>query len=139
MYEYIKGKKIQCQEHMLSATEIANIYGIYKVPDKIGENLKPNPIVVGAILREYDTVKNLNISEFYYPHSHGCMRVYPEIVWKPAMDEFIYKNELYKNPTDKQYLRIDKESKTYSYYYKKPTTLIINLEERKKRRKQNGS
>lgn len=134
MYEYIKGKKFQCQEHMLSATEIASFYGIY---NKVGEKLKPNPLVVGAILREYNDVKNLNISEFYYPHGHGCMRVYPEMLWKPAMDEFIYKNELYKNPTDKQYFKVEKELKTYSYYYQKPN-LIIDFTE-KKRRKENGS
>lgn len=138
MYEYIKGKKIQCPEHMLSATEIANIYGIYRVPDRSGEKLKPNPLVVGAILREYDIVKNLNISEFYYPHGRGCMRVYPEMLWKPAMDEFIYKNELYKHPTEKQYFRVDRESKTYSYYYKEPS-LIIDFTERKKRSNQNGN
>ena len=132
MYEYIKGKKIQCSEHMFSATEIATIYGIYRVPSKVGEKLKPNPLVVGAVLKEYDITKNLNISEFYYPHGRGCMRVYPEMLWKPAMDEFIYKSELYKNPIEKQFFKVDRESKTYSYYYKEPS-LIIDFTAKQKR------
>ena len=138
MYEYIKGKQIQCPEHMLSATEIATIYGIYRVPNKVGEKLKPNPLVVGAVLKEYDIAKNLNISEFYYPHGRGCMRVYPEILWKPAMDEFIYKNELYKHPIEKQFFKVDRESKTYSYYYKEPS-LIIDFTTKQKRGNQNGN
>lgn len=139
MYEYIKGKKIQCMEHMLSATEIASIYGIHKVPSKIGEKLKPNPLVVGAVLREYNIAKNLNISEFYYPHGRGCMRVYPEMLWKPAMNEFIYKNELYKHQNEKQYFKVDRELKTYSYYYKEPNLIVDFTTETKKRSNQNGN
>jgi hypothetical protein len=138
MYEYIKGKKIQCPEHMLSATEIASLYGIYRVPGKNGEKLKPNPLIVGTVLKEYDIEKNLNISEFYYSHSRGCMRVYPEMLWRPAMEEFIYKNELYKHSEEKLTLKVDRELKTYNYYYKEPS-LIIDITTRQKRSNQNGS
>ena len=132
MYEYIKGKKIQCSEHMLSATEIASIYGIYKVPTKDGEKLKPNPLVVGTILKEYDITKNLNLSEFYYPYGRGCMRVYPEILWRTAMNEFVYKNELYKHSMEKLCFRVDRDLKTYNYYYKEPS-LIIDFTTKQKR------
>lgn len=130
MYEYIKGKKIECEEHMLSASEIATMYGIQT------ENRQPHSLMVAAILREYVNKTNLNIAEYYYPHSRGCMRVYPEILWKPAMSEFIYYNNLDVDNNNQQsrIYKIDSEKKKFVYVHsKKQQPKIISLEGRRKR------
>lgn len=69
------------EEHMLSATELAKMYGLYTL------NNNPNGLLVYHILATYVKDSNLNISEYYYPHGRGVMRVYPSIVYtKPLMD-----------------------------------------------------
>ena len=47
MYEYIKGKKIELEEHMLSASEIASLYNIFTVDGK-----HPHGLMISAILRK---------------------------------------------------------------------------------------
>ena len=132
MYEYIKGKKIQEEEHMLSASEIATMYGIQT------ENKQPHSLMIAAILREYVNKTNLNIAEYYYPHSKGCMRVYPELLWKPAMSDFIYYNNLdIDNDKQSRVYKIDSEKKKFVYVHNKPEQKrIINISER---RKHNGN
>ena len=132
MYEYIKGKKIECEEHMLSASEIASMYGI------LTENKQPHSLMIAAILREYVRKTNLNIAEYYYPHSKGCMRVYPELLWKPAMSEFAYYNDLdVDNNQQAKVYKIDFEKKKFTYVQenKKQLNKIVSIE---KRRQYNG-
>lgn len=133
MYEYIKGKKIDCEEHMLSASEIATMYGIQT------ENKQPHSLMIAAILREYVSKSNLNIAEYYYPHSRGCMRVYPEILWKPAMSEFMYYNDLdVDNNKNSRIYKVDSEKKKFVYVHnsEKIRPRVISLEGR---RKHNGN
>lgn len=130
MYEYIKGKKVQCDEHMLSASEIANMYGI------MTENNQPHSLMISAILREYVNKTNLNIAEYYYQHSRGCMRVYPALLWKPAMTEFEYYH--LDGSKEIKIYRLDSEKKKFAYIQaNKKQFQIISLEER--RRKRNGN
>lgn len=129
MYEYIKGKKIECEEHMLSAFEIAVMFGIQT------ENKQPHSLMIAAILREYVNKTNLNVAEYYYPHSKGCMRVYPELLWKPAMSEFIYYNDLdVDNNQQPKIYKVDSEKKKFVYVHckKKEQQRIINIKERRK-------
>lgn len=128
MYEYIKGKKIECEEHMLSASEIATMYGIQT------ENKQPHSLMIAAILREYISKTNLNIAEYYYPHSKGCMRVYPELLWKPAMSEFEYYNDLDINNQDIKIYKNDFEKKKFSYIRinKQKNQRIVNIKERRR-------
>ena len=130
MYEYIKGKKVECEEHMLSASEIATIYGIQT------ENNQPHSLMIAAILRQYVANSNLNIAEYYYPHSRGCMRVYPELLWKPAMSDFIYYNDLdVDNNQQTRIYKVDSEKKKFIYIHNtnKQQQRIINISERRKR------
>lgn len=129
MYEYIKGKKIQEEEHMLSASEIATMYGIQT------ENKQPHSLMIATILREYVNKTNLNIAEYYYPHSKGCMRVYPELLWKPAMSDFMYYNNLdIDNDKQSRVYKIDSEKKKFIYVHNKPQQQrrIISISERRK-------
>ena len=133
MYEYIKGKKIQEEEHMLSASEIATMYGIQT------ENKQPHSLMIAAILREYVNKTNLNIAEYYYPHSKGCMRVYPELLWKPAMSDFMYYNNLdIDNDKQSRVYKIDSEKKKFVYVHNKiqQQRRIVSINER---RKHNGN
>lgn len=130
MYEYIKGKKVECEEHMLSASEIATMYGIQT------ENKQPHSLMIAAILRQYVSKSNLNIAEYYYPHNRGCMRVYPELLWKPAMSEFMYYNDLdVDNNQQTRIYKIDSEKKKFVYIHNnnKQQQRIINISERRKR------
>lgn len=129
MYEYIKGYKVGLEEHMLSASEIATMYGIYT------ENGQPHSLMISVMLREYVTSNNLNIAEYYYPHSKGCMRVYPEVVWKPALVEFYYRNNLeFDNSLEKRVYDIKSEKKKFQYIHKSITNKrVINIAERRKK------
>lgn len=127
MYEYIKGKKIECKEHMLSASEIATIYGIQT------ENKQPHSLMIAAILREYVRKTNLNIAEYYYPHSKGCMRVYPELLWEPAISEFMYYNISDDNDIQQvKIYKVDFEKKKFVYIYNKKQQKIIKMKDRRK-------
>lgn len=90
MYEYIKGQKVQMEEHMLSATELASMYRLETLKHK------PNAILVGLILSDYVKDTNLNIAEYYYPHKKGVMRVYPEVLYRKALEEFVFDLEPFK-------------------------------------------
>ena len=87
MYKYIKGREVLVDEHMLSATELAKIYGLYT------SNGNPNGILVRQVLLDYVKDTKLNISEYYYPHGHGVMRVYPQILYDRALSEFVFNLE----------------------------------------------
>ena len=78
MYKYIKGHEVISSEHMLSATEIAEMYSLYTL------NNKPNAKLVTVIIRDYFK-DDEDIYEYYYPHSHGVMRVYPYRIYSVAL------------------------------------------------------
>ena len=122
MYKYIKGKEVLTDEHMLSATELAKLYGLLTM------NNNPNGLLVCHLLADYIRDNNLNISDYYYPHSHGVMKVYPAFVYNPALSGFVFKLE-----EDKEYFYITRDSSKRSkikYKYKQPkengTIILIN-------------
>lgn len=125
MYNYIKGCKVLMEEHMLSATELAKIFGLYTLNDN------PNAALISCILADYVKESNLNISEYYYPHSHGVMRVYPSVVYQKVLNDFVFDLK-----EDMEYSYIVNEAngkKRISYKYKqKKSDKIVSIKERRK-------
>ena len=135
MYKYIKGHEVLVDEHMLSATELAKIYGLYT------SNGNPNGILVRQVLLDYVKDTKLNISEYYYPHGHGVMRVYPQILYDRALSEFVFNLEEGKEYT---YIVHDDNNKgkskiNYKYKQRQNQNRIISLKEAYERRESTGS
>ena len=110
-YKYIKGHEVIMDEHMLSATELAKIYGLYTL------NNNPNGLLVTRILADYVSSNNLNVSEYYYPHRQGVMRVYPSFIYEKALTDFVFRLE-----EDKEYVYIvnnRNEKRKINYKFKK--------------------
>ena len=110
-YKYIKGHEVVMDEHMLSATELAKIYGLYTL------NNNPNGLLVTRILADYVSSNNLNVSEYYYPHKQGVMRVYPSFIYEKALTDFVFRLE-----DDKEYVYIvdnRNEKRKINYKFKK--------------------
>lgn len=78
-YKYIRGESVELDEHMLSATEIAKLYGIFT---KSGT---PNGVMVGDYLQQH--VKDS--PQYFYPFSHGVMKVYPQDFYTCWMSKFV--------------------------------------------------
>lgn len=112
MYEYIKGKKVQMEEHMLSATELAQLFGLYTL------NNNPNGLLVAQILSDYVEDTNLNVSEYYYPHRKGVLRVYPELVYRKALYDFVFNLE----DGEKKVYVSKHEKKKINFIYREPKT-----------------
>lgn len=96
-YKYIEGREVLCDEHMLSATEIAKLYGITTANDK------PNGALVCNVLADYINSVGASMPEYYYPHSHGVMKVYPRMLYTKALNDFtqnLHKGEKYMYMTD---------------------------------------
>ena len=85
-YEYIKGVKVLSEEHMLSATEIAATIGVCT------ENGRPNALLVSSLIKQYIHSNNLQIYDYYYVYSKGCVQVYPMELWTEALSHFVYDN-----------------------------------------------
>ena len=123
-YKYIKGHKVVMDEHMLSATELAKIYGLYTL------NNNPNGLLVTRILADYVSSNNLNVSEYYYPHKQGVMRVYPSFIYEKALTDFVFRLE-----EDKEYVYIvdnRNEKRKINYKFKKRQYgTIISIRERR--------
>ena len=121
VYEYIKGKTVTLTEHMLSATELAKCYGLYTL------NNKPNGVLITNILADYVTDNNLNIAEYYYLHSKGCMRVYPAQLYHEALTDFVFKLD-----SDVEYTYQSKMRKSkINYIYKQPKQNVVSILERR--------
>lgn len=83
-------KKIESDEEMLFSTEIARKYKIYRInngTDKVNNSL--NGKLIEVIINEYIEENKLKIEELYYPTFSGISRVYPESVYKPALEIFL--------------------------------------------------
>lgn len=122
VYEYIKGKKVSSNEHMFSATELAKKYGLFTF------NMNPNGFLVSRLLSDYVIDNNLNVAEYYYPHSHGVMRVYPEMVYRKALSDFCFNLE-----ENKEYVYVSRypEKVKINYQYKNANkSKIISIKER---------
>lgn len=111
---------------MLSATELAKLYGLLTM------NNHPNGLLVCQVLSDYVKDSNLNVSDYYYPHGHGVMRVYPFMVYDKALREFVFDLE-----DDKEYAYIVRDNtkgrSRINYKYKRPKerNVIIPISERR--------
>lgn len=124
MYEYIKGSKVLMEEHMLSATELAKTYGLYTL------NNNPNGLLVCCILADYVEANNLNIAEYYYPHGRGVMRVYPSLVYRKVLTDFVFDLEEDVEYTYVTKNKRDKRKINYKFKKQKYGTIISMTERR---------
>lgn len=109
------------EEHMLSATELASIYGLETLKHK------PNAILVGLILFDYVKDTNLNIAEYYYPHKKGVMRVYPEMLYKKALEKFVFDLEPFKQKVYVSKYERRKVKFIYAKFEKAEKSVIIPI------------
>ena len=87
MYTYYK--KIEKEEHMLYASEIALMFNLYSVNDKPATNF------VSALLGEYIKDNKLEEDQLYYVTSKGFVtKVYPKDIYFKAIKKL--KHELYE-------------------------------------------
>ncbi len=110
---------------MLSATELAKLFGLYTL------NNNPNGFLVSHILADYVRDSNLNVSEYYYPHGHGVMRVYPSIVYQKALNDFVFDLEEGKEYT---YVISTERGKSKLHYkhLKRKSGKVISMTERRR-------
>lgn len=92
MYKYLKGKEFTSEEHMLSCTEIASMYCLKHCSSK-----KPHSSLVSRVIKDYINSRNIKVDEIWYLGGRHAMRVYPEEIWKPALNNFVYDMHLNKN------------------------------------------
>lgn len=123
VYEYIKGQTVTLTEHMLSATEIAKRYGLYTL------NNNPNGMLVTNILADYVKDNNLNVAEYYYPHSKGCMRVYSAQIYDKALTDFVF---LLESGVEYTYQSKERKSKI-KYKYKQLKQNVIPIAGRRQK------
>ena len=117
-YEYVKGETFISEEHMLSCTEIAQMFGICYSK----ENSKPYGRVVTSAIKDYVKRRNLKTYEFYYIGGRRALRVYPSELYLPAMKEFIFMNKLV---TEGEYTcSFENEETFFSFYFTKMNIII---------------
>lgn len=73
------------EEHMLFAYEIAAIYNLGP-HDRATENL------IHKIIKEHIKNNNVLFNPIYYQVSKGLKKVYPESIWRPAIENYINNN-----------------------------------------------
>jgi len=74
--------EVEYEEHMLYANEISGIYG-----EAYGISL--TTAKVSAILNKYAKNNNIDNPKLFYHTKWGLKRVYPEALYKPAMEEYV--------------------------------------------------
>ncbi|MDV3428308.1 MAG: hypothetical protein LIR50_15025 [Bacillota bacterium] len=108
MYEYYR--KVNKEEHMLFAKEIAIKYGIYTV------NNLPHSRLISHILMEI-RLHTADCEQLYYSTRNGLAKVYPAYIYKQVkkyLNEYSYKENdrmVYMNgygKNDKSYYIIKK-------------------------------
>lgn len=75
--------EVEYEEHMLYANEISGIYNMFTGINSL------STAKVTSILKKYAKNNNIEIQPLYYHTRYGLKRVYPESLYKPAMDEYI--------------------------------------------------
>lgn len=83
MFKYIEGQMVEKSEHMLSAKELAELYHLQTL------NGNPNGLLIRSILDDKLSELDISFPEYYYPHGHGVMRVYPQILYKKVLTDFV--------------------------------------------------
>lgn len=83
-------KKIELDQQLLFDTEIARKYKIYRTKDAKDEVKNSlNAKLVEVIIKDYVENNKLEFEELYYPKASGIARVYPESIYKPAIESFL--------------------------------------------------
>lgn len=109
---------------MLSATELAKLFGLYTL------NNNPNGLLVSHILADYVKDSNLNVSEYYYPHGRGVMRVYPSMVYQKVLNDFVFDLEEGKEYT--YVINTERGKSRLNYkHLKRKSGKIISMTERR--------
>jgi hypothetical protein len=110
MYTYYN--KINLEEHMLYASEIAYIYGIMTVNNNPATNL------VSTLLDDYVKKNNLTKYQLYYKTQKGFMtKVYPMDIYSEVMCDFAKSlAQKYESFTDKNKIfKVNINNKNYSF------------------------
>ena len=81
MYKYYK--IVQSEEHMLYAKEIAILYGI------LNKNNAGDAVKVSKIIKQYLIDNKIGYEQLYYNTKYGLSKVYPESIYKPAMEQYL--------------------------------------------------
>lgn len=84
MDKYVYYMRIEHEEHMLYANEIAKMYGMFK-------NNNPNhpdSAKVVNIMKKYAKSHDIEIKDIYYHTKYGLKKVYPEILYRTAIEEY---------------------------------------------------
>ena len=110
-YKYIKGVEVLSQEHMPSATELANHYGLLTM------NGKPNAVLVTQIIADSFRHYGAPVDSYYYVHSHGVMKVYPRSQYAYPIECFI---DTLKDGQEYNYTPQLPEKRIIKFKYKKP-------------------
>lgn len=102
-------KEVECEEHMLFATEIAKIYNVYTKSNKaaasfVSAYLKEQMIAHGEEQLMYNTVK-------------GLSNVYPARVYKLAMKELI--DEITKANAFNMLVNMNAGGKNYNIIFRR--------------------
>ena len=113
-YKYIRGLEIISDEHMLSATELARMYGLQTV------NGKPNAMLVSHLINDYVCKNNINVFDHYYAHSHGVMKVYPYSLYAKPLGDFVNIMQTLGGDQEREYTSKYPEKRTIKFKYKKP-------------------
>lgn len=86
---FVYYKPVILEEHMLYSSEIANIYGL-TLP-----NGNPRTRLVTNVIRKYihENLTDPTYVSYYYETRHGLREVYPEGLYKPAIEAYIKEEE----------------------------------------------
>ena len=110
-YKYIKGVEVLSKEHMPSATELANYYGLLTM------NGKPNAALVAQVIADSFLHFGAHVDSYYYVHSHGAMKVYPKSQYEYPLDCFV---ESLKDGQEDNYIPQAPGKRIIKFKYKKP-------------------
>jgi hypothetical protein len=81
---YIYLQPVELEEHMLFATEIAEIY-----TERLKyTSMRATPSEVHSIIKKYYERRQIEIPRFYYPTKKGVTRVYSKDIYEPAMEDY---------------------------------------------------
>lgn len=91
MNSFTYWRKVTSGEHMLYASEIAELYGVYSTGER------PHSTLVRAIIGDYNKNNCLFREGLYYINKFGkCNEVWPQLAYNEAMINFI-KNQTTNN------------------------------------------
>lgn len=112
MYQYYA--PIYLEEHLLLASEIAELYGIYTEQDL------PHARLITALINQkrYVVPKDFDIP-FYYHSSKDLLRVYPKCLYEQVINDFFKQIEPLKEEIKTIKITLGQKSTNYKFKLKK--------------------